>query len=68
MSLADTYAAGISTAQSQAPAGWTGPGGLMTASVNPDGSALIVVQGQHFTGIPGAALLSFATWVQATFG
>ena len=66
MSLASTYAAAVVTANVSAPTSFTGPAGLMTASVDENGNGKINFNGQIFT-VPASALVAFATWVNATF-
>jgi hypothetical protein len=66
MSLASAYAASIAGVQSGAPAGFTGPGGLMVAKVDENGNCQMTINGTQYT-VPGAAVLSFATWANTTF-
>jgi len=67
MSLASDYAAAEAATNATVPTPWTGPGGLLTATVLEDGSCLLVVSGRRYP-VPGVVLLSFAAWVNSTFG
>jgi len=66
MSLASTYAAAEGAAEAVCPTPWTGPGGILVASVDDTGNCTLCVQGVNYS-VPVAVLLDFATWATNTF-
>jgi hypothetical protein len=66
MSLASVYAASVAAAAIGVPPPFSGPGGVMTASVDANGNCVVQVGSIPFT-VPPASALAFATWAQATF-
>jgi hypothetical protein len=67
MSLATTYAAAIATAQNSLPTSFTGPGGLLNATVDEQGNCLLVIANSQKYSVPPAVMLAFANWVTTTF-
>jgi len=66
MSLASNYAAAMASAEAGEPPTWSGPAGLLIASVTATGDCLLTVQGIPFP-VTAAVLLEFATWVTDTY-
>jgi hypothetical protein len=66
MSAASQYQIALAAVQATTPTPWTGPGGLMTASVDQNGNMQLLAQGQMYT-VPPVVALAFAGWITATF-
>ena len=66
MSLASAYAAAVATVTATLPAPWTGPDGLMVASVDSNGNCVLNFGGNAYP-VPPAAMTSFVTWFNTTF-
>ena len=71
--LAEQYAAAhaaemalLSAVEATLPPSFTGPGGLMLASVTAEGNASVTFMGVTHE-VPPTAALAFADWIIATF-